>query len=156
MRKRPDWSNYFLDIADNIASRSTCIRAQYGAVIVSPDNTIVSTGYNGAPSHVESCYDKGSCIRNTLGIAHRDRYEICYSVHAEANALIRSKSDTRGCDLYIGSIGYDLDREPCFMCKRMMLNAGIIHCIWRDMKGEIVTAKVIDAFVCDLELMKIK
>lgn len=132
---RPDWDNYFINIANVVATRSTCIRSKFGAVIVTPDHTIISTGYNGAPSGKLSCYDKGVCYRIVNNIPHRKEYENCFSVHAELNALIRCKTDVYGSTLYIGDDNTDDYRggnEPCFMCKRAMVNAGIVTCVYKD------------------------
>lgn len=126
IRTRPSWDDYFLSVANVIATRSTCLRYQYGAVIVDSKNTIISTGYNGAPSNTESCFDKGFCYRDKNNIPSGTRYETCSSVHAEANAIIRSQSSVRDCTLYIGSIN-DAPCFPCEMCKRLMVNAGILY-----------------------------
>ena len=138
---RPDWHNYFLGIAAEVSSRSTCLRAQYGAVIVDQSHTIISTGYNGAPTGMISCYEKLLCIRDELNIPSGMNYELCKSVHSEANAIIRSRSSVRGCQLYISSFNRELDFEPCDMCKRMMVNAGIEECIYMR-ENELVVADV--------------
>lgn len=143
---RPDWDEYFIRIANLIASRSTCLRKQYGAVIVDKDHNIVSTGYNGAPAGVISCFDEGECIRDMLGIDSGTNYEICKSLHSEMNAIIRSRMSVKGCDLYIGSLGDKDDRTPCNICKRIILNAGIEHCIWLTPNGAKVKAIVKDSF----------
>jgi dCMP deaminase len=136
---RPDWDEYFIRIANVVAQRSTCLRSKFGAVIVSPDKQIISTGYNGAPSGVISCCDKKICYRQENNIPSGTRYETCYSVHAEANAIVRSKSNVSGCTLYIGD---DNNRYkgnvPCFMCRRLMANAGIIYCCYLDHNGQVI------------------
>lgn len=121
---RPTWDDYFLNIADVVASRSTCLRAQYGAVIVDRHHTIISTGYNGAPMGTRSCYDKEQCYRAENNIPSGTMYETCQSVHAEANAIIRARTDVRNCRLYIAS-STDSNCIPCEMCKRLMIYAGI-------------------------------
>ena len=135
---RPTWDDYFLNIANVVATRSTCLRAQYGAVIVDSQHTIVNTGYNGVPSGIISCYERNLCFRVENGIPHGERYETCQSVHAEANAIIRSMHSVRGCTLYIGTINSD-NCIPCEMCKRLMINAGITLCVFR-LNGNIVSA----------------
>lgn len=138
-RIRPTWHEYFLSIAKIVASRSTCLRHQYGAVIVDHDRTIISTGYNGAPSGVESCYDKGACYREENNIPSGTRYETCHSIHAEMNAIIRARSSVRDCTIYISSLDGQND-VPCDMCKRIMVNAGLQLCVFRREYGLIVAA----------------
>lgn len=144
---RPSWDEYFLNIADVVATRSTCLRAQYGAVIVDKENTIISTGYNGAPSNITSCYDRKICFRIEANIPTGTRYETCQSVHAEANAIIRSRTSVRGCRLYIGTLESN-NCVPCDMCKRLMINAGISACIFYFNK-EIVSVNPSDLVIMD-------
>lgn len=127
---RRDKVNYYLDIADSVCERSTCLRIHYGAVIVK-DDEIVSTGYNGAPRGRMNCSDLGYCLRNKLGIPSGERYELCRSVHAEANAIISaSRRDMLGASLYLAArsatTGEVLPkRTSCSMCRRLIINAGI-------------------------------
>jgi len=125
---RPGWDQYFINIAKAVAARATCLRRRYGAVITK-DNVIVSTGYNGAPSGMEDCLEANKCTRKELQIPHGERYELCHSVHAEANAIIRASADElRGATIYISGCDAGAGEclsEPCMMCKRMILNAGI-------------------------------
>lgn len=131
---RPEKDEYYLDIAKQVAMRGTCIRRNYGAVIVKNDR-IISTGYNGAPVNRKNCCDLGYCTRQKLNIPRGHRYELCRSVHAEANAIIQGTfSDMEGSTLYLygwyvedGS--YDTGTEPCMMCKRMIINAGITRVV---------------------------
>ena len=139
--ERKDRINYYLDIAETVTERSTCIRRQWGAVIVKNDE-IISTGYNGAPRGRKNCTDVGTCIREKLQVPRGERYELCRSVHAEQNAIISaSRRDTIGATLYI--VGVDAKtREyveksmPCAMCKRTIINSGIEKVIIRDTKEE--------------------
>ena len=140
---RPDWDEYFIGIAKAVSARATCLRRKYGTVITK-DNIIVSTGYNGAPSGMKDCLDVGKCTRKELRIPHGERYELCHSVHAEANAIIRASADElRGSTIYIA--GTDEGRnecpsEPCMMCKRMILNSKIARVVYSDgNNGFIVT-----------------
>ena len=126
---RPDWTTYFLDIATAVGKRSTCLRRKYGAIIVK-DKIIISTGYNGAPRGAESCLVKGTCERQSRNIPSGKNYELCESVHAEANALLAaSKEEALGATMYIA--GYDVERDcqadatPCLMCTRLLRNAGV-------------------------------
>ncbi|MBR5874522.1 MAG: dCMP deaminase family protein [Oscillospiraceae bacterium] len=119
---------YFLGIAEAVAKRSTCIRRQYGAVIVK-DDVIVSTGYNGSPRNVDNCCDVGSCWRATHNIPHGERYEMCQAVHAEANAIINAnRADMNGATLYLVGLenGKRIEKaEPCLLCRKLIRNAQI-------------------------------
>jgi len=132
---RPDWDEYFINIAKAVSTRATCLRRKYGAVITK-DNIIVSTGYNGAPSGMKDCLDVGRCSRKELQIPHGERYELCHSVHAEANAIIRASVDElQGATIYISGSAAErseCNAEPCMMCKRMILNAGIAKVVYSD------------------------
>ena len=143
-RTRPDWDEYFIGIAKAVGTRATCLRRRYGAVITK-DNIIVSTGYNGAPSGMKDCLEAGKCTRKELQIPHGERYELCHSVHAEANAIIRaSVAELRGATIYISGTDDDDNEclsEPCMMCKRMILNAGMAKVVYSDGNGGF---KVVD------------
>lgn len=127
---RRDKTNYYLDMADVARERSTCLRRTYGAVIVKND-TIVSTGYSGAPRGRANCIDLGYCMRQKLNIPRGERYEFCRSVHAEQNAIIAaSREQMLGSTLYLCGREVDTgelikDANCCTMCKRMIINAGI-------------------------------
>lgn len=125
---RPDKTDYYLDIAAAVAARSTCVRRQYGAVIVKND-TIVSTGYNGASRRDLNCCDLGYCFREANNIPHGEQYEKCKAVHAEANAIINaSREEMNGATLFLAGFEKGVrieDPKPCEMCKRMIANAGI-------------------------------
>lgn len=137
--KRVDKVNYYLNIADTVLERSTCLRRHYGAIIVRNDE-IVSTGYNGAPRGRKNCVDLGRCTREELRVPSGQRYELCRSVHAEANAIISAaRSATLGATLYLA--GRDAktgallsDTTSCSMCRRMIINAGIERVIVRNSK----------------------
>ena len=133
-RKTKD--NYYLDIADAVRERATCLRRTYGAIIVKNDE-IMSTGYNGAPRGRCNCTDMGVCHREELQIPSGERYELCRSVHAEANAIISaSRRDMLGATLYLAGRDartgeYLKDTTSCSMCRRMIINAGIERVIAR-------------------------
>jgi dCMP deaminase len=135
---RPGWDDYFIDIARSVSRRATCLRRRYGAVIAK-DNIIISTGYNGAPRGMVDCLEAGKCTRKELQVPHGERYELCHSVHAEANAIIRaSMHEMEGASIYISGVddaGRECDSEPCMMCKRMALNARIARVVYSDGKG---------------------
>jgi dCMP deaminase len=138
---RRDKINYYLDMADAATNRATCLRRKFGAIIVKNDE-IVSTGYNGAPRGRKNCSDLGKCIRQELGLNRGERYELCRSVHAEANAIISAaRRDMLGATLYL--VGHEADTgnyvektAPCAMCKRLIINAGIKDVYVRDSKEE--------------------
>ena len=129
--------NYYLDIAQTVAERCTCLRKKYGSIIVK-DDVIVSTGYNGAPRGRSNCSDIKSCVRDRLNIPRGERYEMCRSVHAEANAIIAAPRDRMlGATLYMVCISPKTgeilpDTNSCMMCKRLVINAGISTVIIRD------------------------
>lgn len=133
--------NYYLDIAQTVAERSTCLRKCYGAIIVKND-VILSTGYNGAPRGRKNCCDLGQCMRDKLNIPRGERYELCRSVHSEQNAIIAASRDQMlGATLYMACIDpADGSLVPgtssCMMCKRVILNAGIAKVVIRDTKED--------------------
>lgn len=147
-QERVDKINYYLDIAGTVAQRSTCRRRIYGAVIVQHDE-IVSTGYVGAPRGRTNCLDLDYCIREKLQVPRGERYELCRSVHAEANAIISAKrSEMLGADMFL--VGYEADSKEliqhsnsCSMCKRMIINAGISRVIIRDTSAEY---RIVDVY----------
>ena len=134
-------TNYYLDIAQTVSERSTCMRKRYGAIIVKND-VIVSTGYNGAPRGRQNCCEMQYCLREKLQIPRGERYELCRSVHAEANAIIAAaREQMLGGTLYIcctdpGDGAVIPDTCSCMMCKRMIINAGIAAVIIRDTKED--------------------
>ncbi len=133
--------NYYLDIAYTVASRGTCLRKKYGAIIVKNDS-IISTGYVGAPRGRKNCCDLGFCMRDKLNIPRGERYELCRSVHAEANAIIAAPREQMiGATMYL--VGIDAktgelvsDACCCQMCKRLVINAGISKVIIRNTDTE--------------------
>lgn len=135
--ERRDKFNYYLDIAETVLERGTCLRRNYGAIIVRNDS-IISTGYVGAPRGRANCCDLGYCRREQLNIPRGERYELCRSVHAEANAIIAaSRSEMLGATLYL--VGRDMqtgelipNASSCAMCKRMIINAGIERVVIRN------------------------
>ena len=137
--ERRDKVNYYLDLAETVAQRSTCLRRRYGAVIVKNDE-VISTGYVGAPRGRANCSDLGYCLRTQLNVPRGERYELCRSVHAEANAIISgSRRDMLGSTLYLAGQEvptgeYIQDATCCSMCKRMVINAGIETVVVRDDK----------------------
>ena len=147
--ERRDKINYYLDIAEIVLQRGTCLRRNYGAVIVKNDE-VISTGYVGAPRGRKNCTDLNVCIRQKLQIPRGERYEICRSVHAEANAIISAPRDKMlGSQLYLVGIDmatkdYVQNANSCSMCKRMIINAGIERVYIRDSKDEYRVIEVQD------------
>ncbi len=144
--ERRDKTNYYLDLAEVVSQRCTCLRRHYGAVIVKNDE-VISTGYVGAPRGRQNCSDLGACLREQRGIPRGERYELCRSVHAEANAIICApRQGMIGATLYLVGItiekdeatgtyrrgGYIENAVCCSMCKRLVINAGIAQVVCRD------------------------
>ncbi len=139
--ERVDKHNYYLDIAQTVIERGTCLRRNFGAIVVKNDE-IVSTGYTGAPRGRKNCSDLGFCTREKLQIPRGERYELCRSVHAEANCIISAaRNELLGGTLYL--VGKDAktgelvpDASSCAMCKRMIINAGIQQVVVRNTPTE--------------------
>lgn len=154
---RRDKTNYYLDLAETVSQRCTCLRRHYGAVIVK-DDEVISTGYVGAPRGRQNCSDLGYCLRTKMGIPRGERYELCRSVHAEANAIISaSRRDMIGATLYL--VGRNVDSGEyienavcCSMCKRLVINAGIERVIVRDDKENYRIISVADWIADDESL----
>ena len=146
---RRDKTNYYLDIAETVSKRGTCLRRNFGAIIVKNDE-IISTGYTGAPRGRKNCSDLGFCRREQLNIPRGTRYELCRSVHSEANCIISaSRRDMINSSLYL--VGVDAktgelvrDANSCSMCKRLIINAGIKEIIIRDTIDEYRIIQVSD------------
>ena len=142
-------ANYYLDIAQTVLERATCLRRVYGAIIVKNDE-IISTGYNGAPRGRANCVDLGYCSREAMQVPRGERYELCRSVHAEANAIISaSRRDMVGGTLYL--VGRDArtgellgDATSCSMCRRVIINAGITRVVIRNTQREYSVVQVED------------
>ena len=141
--------NYYLDIAETVIGRATCLRRCYGAIIVKNDE-IISTGYNGAPRGRKNCVDLNYCTREALNIPSGERYELCRSVHAEANAIISAaRRDTLGATLYMVCVAPETGAlipgsTSCSMCRRLIINAGIRRVVIRDTPTEYRVVEVSD------------
>ena len=141
--------NYYLDIAETVLERATCLRRVYGAIIVKNDE-IISTGYNGAPRGRANCVDMGYCSREVMRVPRGQRYELCRSVHAEANAIISAaRRDMVGGTLYL--VGRDAqtgelltDATSCAMCRKLIINAGIDRVVIRRTKTDFEVVPVSD------------
>lgn len=149
--------NYYLDIAETVLERATCLRRVYGAIIVKNDE-IISTGYNGAPRGRTNCVDMGYCSREAMNVPRGERYELCRSVHAEANAIISaSRRDMVGGTIYLvgrnAATGELLpDATSCLMCRRMVINAGLERVVIRRTKTEFEVVPV-ETWIAEDDLM---
>ena len=149
--------NYYLDIAETVLERATCLRRIYGAIIVKNDE-IISTGYNGAPRGRANCVDMGYCSREAMKVPRGERYELCRSVHAEANAIISaSRRDMAGGTIYL--VGRNAatrellnDATSCLMCRRMIINAGLDRVVIRRTETEFEVVPV-DAWIAEDDLL---
>ena len=149
--------NYYLDIAETVLERATCLRRIYGAIIVKNDE-IISTGYNGAPRGRANCVDMGYCSREAMKVPRGERYELCRSVHAEANAIISaSRRDMAGGTIYLvgrtAATGELLnDATSCLMCRRMIINAGLDRVVIRRTETEFEVVPV-EAWIAEDDLL---
>ncbi|MBE6794182.1 MAG: cytidine deaminase [Ruminococcaceae bacterium] len=149
MLTRIDKENYYLDIAETVSERGTCLRRNFGAIIVNNDQ-IISTGYVGAPRGRKNCLDLGYCQREELNIPRGERYELCRSVHAEMNAIIHaSRERMLGGTLYLvgkeqNTGDYVENASACAMCKRAIINAGITRVVIRNSKTKFTALYVED------------
>ncbi|OPL13335.1 MAG: cytidine deaminase [delta proteobacterium MLS_D] len=136
--ERPSWNRYFMDIAELVSMRSTCLRRRVGAVLVR-DRRILTTGYNGAPSGITHCIERG-CLREQLHIPSGERHELCRGLHAEQNAIIQAALhgvSTRGATLYCTN-------HPCIICSKMLINAGITTIFYRDGYPDELSREMLD------------
>lgn len=125
--ERPSWDEYFMKMTELVATRSTCMRRQVGAIIVK-DKRIITTGYNGAPRGIAHCEERGGCLREKMGIPSGERHELCMALHAEQNAIIQAATlaqSIEGATIYI-------THQPCVICAKMIINAGIRRIVVRE------------------------
>lgn len=155
--ERRDKINYYLDIAETVIERGTCLRRNFGAIIVKNDE-IISTGYVGAPRGRKNCCDLNFCMREKLKVPRGERYELCRSIHAEQNAIISaSRASMIGSTLFLVGKNYNdgtyvEKSNPCALCKRMIINAGIKDLYIRDSKDEYRHVDVNDYIINDESL----
>ena len=137
--KRPSWYEYFMEMAELTAKRSTCMRRHVGAVIVK-DRHAIATGYNGAPSGIMHCEERGGCIRQQLNVPSGQRHELCMALHAEQNAIIQAAvmgNSVEGGTIYI-------THQPCAICAKMILNAGIKRIVIKEGYPDELAASILD------------
>lgn len=158
---RIDKNNYYLDIAESVSERGTCLRRNFGAIIVNNDE-IVSTGYVGAPRGRRNCCDLKFCLREKMNIPRGERYELCRSVHAEQNAIISAeRKNMLDGTLYLVGKDYNTgeyveNARPCALCKRMIINAGLKQVIIRNNKKDYTIIDVNDFIENDESLEGVK
>ena len=144
---RVSWDEYFMEIAEIVKTRSTCMRRQIGAVIVK-DNRIITTGYNGAPSGCRHCTEIGTCYRQEHNISSGERHEMCRALHAEQNAIIQAArigNTTDGATIYVTN-------QPCVICAKMCINAGIRRIVYKDSYPDELAVKMLNE--AGIELVK--
>ena len=137
--KRPSWDEYFMQMAELTAQRSTCLRRHVGAVIVQ-EKHVVATGYNGAPKGVAHCAEMGGCLREKMGIPSGERHELCRALHAEQNAIIQAATlaqSIEGASIYI-------THQPCIICAKMIINAGIKRIVVKEGYPDEMSVKMLD------------
>lgn len=137
--KRPSWDEYFMQMAELTAQRSTCLRRHVGAVIVQ-DKHVVATGYNGAPRGVAHCDELNGCLREKMGIPSGERHELCRALHAEQNAIIQAATlaqSIEGASIYI-------THQPCIICAKMIINAGIKRIVVKEGYPDEMSVKMLD------------
>ena len=137
--KRPSWDEYFMEMAELTAKRSTCMRRHVGAVIVK-DRHAIATGYNGAPSGIMHCEERGGCIRQQLNVPSGQRHELCMALHAEQNAI--SQAAVMGNSVEGGTIY--ITHQPCAICAKMILNAGIKRIVIKEGYPDELAASILD------------
>ena len=141
-----NWDEYFLEIAKTVSSRSNCIRAQVGAVIVDKNHTIKSTGYNGTPSKVVSCRELGFCYRQANNIPSGTKYETCRSIHAEQNAIIQAGMDKcKDATMYIWGHNF-----ICILCKRFIVQSGIKNVVLQNDENSPVVKCTVEDLINEL------
>lgn len=145
---RPSWDEYFMTLANEVATRTTCMRRGVGAVIVK-DKRILATGYNGAPSGVRHCIETG-CLREQLGVPSGQRHEICRGLHAEQNAIVQAARygiDISGASIYINT-------QPCVVCAKMLINAGIREVIYENPYPDELSMQMLEEAGVKLRVFK--
>jgi len=139
MAERPSWDEYFMEMAQVTAKRSTCLRRNVGAIIVK-DKHIVATGYNGAPRGIMHCRERGGCMREKLGIPSGERHELCMALHAEQNAIIQAATlgvSIEGATIYV-------THQPCIICAKMIINAGIKRIVVKEGYPDKLAVDILD------------
>lgn len=147
---RPSWDDYFMEIAEVVATRSTCLRRQVGAIIVR-DKRILATGYNGAPAGLSHCGETG-CLREKLNIPSGERHELCRALHAEQNAIIQCA--VHGVTVKEATI-YSTT-QPCVLCSKMLINAGIKTIVFQGPYPDKLSLQLLEEAAIELRAVKSK
>ena len=145
---RPSWAQYFMDITELVAKRTTCTRRAVGAIIVK-DKRLLSTGYNGAPTGIRHCIEVG-CLREQLKVESGQRHELCRGIHAEQNAIIQAAYhgvSVKDASLYCTT-------QPCSICAKMMINAGILKIYYRSCYDDQLAREMLQE--AGIEMVQIK
>ena len=148
MMERPSWDEYFMQMAELTAKRSTCLRRQVGAAIVC-DKHVIATGYNGAPRGIAHCEERGGCLRQQMNVPSGERHELCRALHAEQNAIIQAATlgqSVEGATIYI-------THQPCVICAKMIINAGIKRIIIRDGYPDEMAVEILNEAGIKIEKM---
>lgn len=146
---RPSWDEYFMQMAELTAKRSTCLRRQVGAIIVK-DKHIIATGYNGAPKGLPHCEELGGCYREKLGVPSGERHELCRALHAEQNAIIQAATlgqSIEGATIYV-------THQPCIICAKMIINAGIERIVVRSGYPDKMSEDMVKEANLEIEMLK--
>ncbi len=144
--KRPSWDEYFMEMAELTAKRSTCMRRSVGAVIVK-DRRAIATGYNGAPRGIAHCEERGGCIRQQMNIPSGQRHELCMALHAEQNAIIQAAAmgnSIEGGTIYI-------THQPCAICAKMIINSGITRIVIKEGYPDELAAAILEEAGLEIE-----
>ncbi|MFC1703288.1 cytidine/deoxycytidylate deaminase family protein [Candidatus Omnitrophota bacterium] len=147
---RPSWDEYFIDVANIVASRSTCLRRKVGAVVVK-DKRILATGYNGVPSGIKHCLSRG-CLREKMRIPSGERHELCRGLHAEQNAILQAvihHIDIQGSSIYITN-------QPCIICSKMLINAQIKEIVIASSYPDALAREMLKEAGVKIRLLKLK
>ncbi len=145
---RPSWDEYFMEMAEIVKTRSTCLRRQVGAVVVK-DKRILASGYNGAPTGLEHCEETG-CLRKQLGIPSGERHELCRGLHAEQNSIIQAS--LHGVKLEGATIYVTI--QPCVVCTKMIINAGISRLVFKRNYPDELSRQLLEESGIELEVIK--
>lgn len=146
---RPSWDEYFMQMAELTAKRSTCLRRKVGAIIVK-DKHIIATGYNGAPKGLPHCEELGGCYREKLGVPSGQRHELCRALHAEQNAIIQAAvlgQSIEGGTIYV-------THQPCVICAKMIINAGIKRIVVRNGYPDELAETMINDAALTIEMLE--
>ncbi|MCI8284180.1 MAG: cytidine deaminase [Firmicutes bacterium] len=144
---RPDWDQYFMEFAEVARKRSTCLRRKVGAIIVK-DKRILATGYNGVPTGIQHCSERG-CLRDQLGVPSGERHELCRGMHAEQNAIVQAAYLGVSID---GSVLY-CTNQPCILCAKMIINAGIKRIVVKEGYPDEYAQQMLKEADLELELL---